>query len=341
MRYGNFLPQGGTIGFVAPSFGAASLPYDARFENTIKIFKNKGYKINEGPNCRLAEGVGKSNTSQKCAKELMDYYQNNDSDVIISVGGGELMCEILPFVDFDLLAKAKPKWFMGYSDNTNFTFLLTTLCDTASIYGYCAGTFGMEKWDKSVEDNFDLLCGKKLKVSGYDKWENEPIDPKEFPLASFNSNQDKVLVKHPDKDIKMSGRLLGGCLDCLANLCGTSFDRVKEFNAKYKDDGIIWFIESCDLNLFSQRRALWNLKNAGWFENVKGFVFGRPRFDYGEAYMGLDQYSAVTGILGCLDVPIIMDADFGHLPPSMPIICGSYANIEATGNDIEIEYRLI
>ena len=47
-------------------------------------------------------------------------------DAIISCGGGELMCEILRYVDFERIAQAKPKWFMGYSDNTNLTFLLTT-----------------------------------------------------------------------------------------------------------------------------------------------------------------------------------------------------------------------
>ena len=29
------------------------------------------------------------------------------------------------------------------------------------------------------------------------------------------------------------------------------------------------FFESCDLNVFSIRRAMWQMDNAGWFENVK------------------------------------------------------------------------
>ncbi len=65
----------------------------------------------------------------------MDYYVKSDNDCLISCGGGELMCEILPYMDFDRLAKADPKWYMGYSDNTNMTYLLATLADTASIYG--------------------------------------------------------------------------------------------------------------------------------------------------------------------------------------------------------------
>ena len=45
------------------------------------------------------------------------------------------MCEILEYVDWNKIKSAEPKWFMGYSDNTNFTFLLNTIADTARIYG--------------------------------------------------------------------------------------------------------------------------------------------------------------------------------------------------------------
>lgn len=54
-------------------------------------------------------------------------YESNVNDVLISCGGGELMCEILPYVDFDRIKAAKPKWYLGYSDNTNFTFYRTRL----------------------------------------------------------------------------------------------------------------------------------------------------------------------------------------------------------------------
>ena len=37
----------------------------------------------------------------------------------------------------------------------------------------------------------------------------------------------------------------------LINLLGTSFDHVREFNERYSDDGIIWFLEACDLNAVS------------------------------------------------------------------------------------------
>ena len=140
MRYPEYLPADGTISFVAPSFGCAMEPYRTCFENACRTFEKLGYRLDPGPNCMAEEGVGISNTPEKCAAELMEYYRKEENDVLISCGGGELMCEVLSHMDFEALKAAKPKWYMGFSDNTNMTFLLATLCDTASIYGPCASS---------------------------------------------------------------------------------------------------------------------------------------------------------------------------------------------------------
>ena len=68
-----------------------------------------------------------------------------------------------------------------------------------------------------------------------------------------------------EEPIEMEGRLIGGCMDILEMYPGTPFDKVKEFNEKYQEDGFIWFLEACDLNIMSIRRSLWQMKHAGWF----------------------------------------------------------------------------
>lgn len=129
-------------------------------------------------------------------------------------------------------------------------------------------------------------------------------------------------------------------MDCLQVLCGTSFDKVEEFNDKYADDGIIFFLEACDLNVMGIRRAIWQMKNAGWFKNVKGFLIGRP-MHFDEGFLGLDQYHAVVDVLAEFNVPIIMDLDIGHLPPQMPIITGAYAKVSSVGNEFKMRYELV
>lgn len=338
MRYPKYLQDGGTIGFVAPSFGCNIEPYRSAFLNAQKKMEGKGYHLKLGPNCYEGSGIGISNTPDQCGEELNDFMTDTESDLVISCGGGELMCEVLPFVDFDSIMQSPPKWYMGFSDNTNLTFLLPTLCDTAAVYGPCAPAFGMEPWHPVLQDTWELLTGRSCKVHGYDKWEKESLKTEENPLEPYHVTEDKVLVKYPDEDIHIKGRIIGGCLDCLDTLVGTRFDKVREFNEKYKDDGIIWFMESCDLNPMGIRRAVWQLREAGWFRHVKGFLIGRP-LCFGENLMGLDQYHAVYDLLKEYQVPVVMDVDLGHLPPSIPVICGSMAEVEVKGNEISMEYR--
>lgn len=337
MRYPKFLQSGGTIGFVAPSFGCATEPYRSAFENALRKWKEKGFGTHLGPNCYADKGIGISNDPQLCAKELVEWYCSQENDVIISCGGGELMCEVIPHIDFAALKQATPKWYMGFSDNTNFTFLSTILLDTAAIYGPCASTFGMEPWHPSVGDAFDVLCGKKDTLNGYPLWEKEGFKDEEHPLLPYNVTEPVIMHSFGGKDVEMEGRLIGGCMDILQMYPGTPYDKVKEFNEKYKEDGIIWFLEACELNIMSIRRCLWQLKEAGWFEHVKGFLIGRP-LCMGEEMFGIDQYRAVTDMLEEYNVPIIMDMDIGHLPPTIPMISGSTAKVTLKDNQITIQY---
>ena len=38
-----------------------------------------------------------------------------------------------------------------------------------------------------------------------------------------------------------------------------------------------------------------------------------------------------------LQVPIVMDADLGHLPPALPFVSGAFADVKA-GKNIRIKY---
>lgn len=340
MRYPKNLPQGGTIGFLAPSFGCAIEPYKTAFFNAQKKWRQQGYQLKFGPNCYANEGVGISNTPEKCGAEVMQMF-SSDADALISCGGGELMCEILSYVDFNRLGEMEPKWFMGYSDNTNLTYLLATLADTASVYGPCAASFGMEPLHESLTDAFGVLTGECRTVKGYGMWEKESLKDEVYPLAPYQLTEPLAIRRfvgrreaEASETLKMTGRLLGGCMDCLVNLSGTRFDKTKEFAEKYKQDGILWFLEACELNVFGIRRAMWQMEEAGWFEHVSGFLIGRPA--NGEPMMNLDAYGAVLEVAGRKQVPVIMDVDLGHMPPMMPLIVGSVAEVTVKENDINI-----
>ena len=352
MRYPDILKSGDTIGFTAPSFGCNIEPYRSAFDHAQEVFRRKGYTLLCGETVYAGDGIGISSTPEKCGKEFTRMYCSEDCDVLLSCGGGELMCEILDFVDFEAIRKAKPKWFMGYSDNTNLTFLLATLCDTASIYGPCAPSFGMAPWHSAIKDAYRLLRGEKSVLEGYPFYETTPEKGPEQPLAPYHCTEPRSLTAYiPEKtisssdkanktangrivrpggagEVSFSGRLIGGCLDILANLCGTKYDRTVAFTEAYQNDGFVWFLEACDLNVFGIRRAIWELQHAGWFEHVKGFLIGRPYVGQ-EKSLGLDHIHAVSDLLEVYRVPILFDVDIGHLPPMMPLITGSLATVSA------------
>lgn len=346
MRYPKDLEKGGTIGFLAPSFGCNMEPYKSAFDHSLEKWREMGYGTLLGPNCYAGEGIGISNTPEKCAAEVMEMFESREADVLISCGGGELMCEILEFVDFQRLSEAEPKWFMGYSDNTNLIYPLVTLCDTAAIYAPCAAAFGMEPWHISIQDTYELLTGQKWEVESYPLWEKESLKDEENPLQPYHVTEPLALkVYHegrliPDPEaagteLAVTGRLLGGCMDCLVNLLGTKYDGTADFCERYREDGILWFLEACDLNVMSIRRAMWQMEQAGWFKYVKGFLFGRAL--NGEPMMGLDAYQAVLAVAAKYQVPVIMDLDIGHVSPSMPLVVGSMTTVTLRGNHVRVE----
>jgi len=339
MRYGKFLVPKDTIGVVAPSFGITIDPYLTRYLDAKQNFINKDYQISEAESIYNLSHA-RSNTAIIRADEFMKMWFDDNIDFIFSAAGGELMCEILPFIDFEKLKNSKPKFFMGYSDNTCLTFLLTTICDIASIYGYNITGFGMENWDISIQESYEIITGKRLNQKSYDKYQIiEPSNEDDNPLSAFNKTEPVDYQTLDNQDVNVTGRLIGGCLDILMLFCGTKFDHVAEFTKKYQDDGIIWYLEACDMNPLMLTRALWQLNQIGWFNGCKAIIFGRPMHDK-EVLFDVTFTEAIKTTLRDLNIPIVMGMDFGHLPPSFTIINGCIATVKVKDHQGTISYEL-
>lgn len=338
MKTPSFLVKNSTIGITAPSFGCTTQPYSSYFKSACRQIEERGYKIKTGKTVFMDDGKGISTDPKIAALELMEFYTSDDTQAIISAGGGEAMCETAAYIDFEALKDAKPKWFMGYSDNTNFIFPLATISGIASVYGPCISGFG-KKWEQGETDAFRILEGTTKKVKGFpmfQKPENDISCPENPASQCHNLTEKKILHYFNCSDsCKMEGMLLGGCLDVLSTLCGTKLDNMKAFNSKA--DSVIWVLESCDANPMEIRRQVWQLKNSGWFEKASGFLVGRPLTSMGKEMMGVNQYNAVTDIIGKLGVPVIMDADIGHIDPAMPLVIGANSRILSEGNEISVE----
>ncbi len=334
MKYPKFLDTNDSIYLVSPSFGCNTEPYKSRLLKSIEHFKEKKFNIIEGKCIYNNQGL-LSQSPKDCGKEILDAYKS-DAKLLLSVGGGEMMMSILPYISFNEIASLEPKWFMGYSDNTNLSFLLPTLADTAAIYGSCAPEFGSESLIKYQLDQIELIKGAKLYFEGYPMYERQSLKSEDNPYATLNLDTNNIIYTYPEELPIMKGRIIGGCIDVVSTLIGTKYDNIKEFNSK--NENVLWFFEACDMNAIEVARRLLQMKYAGWFEKASGFIFGRP---YNDSEMfDNTPFDMLITALKDLGVPIIFNVDIGHVKPQIPVIVGSIATVKATDSSYTIEYEL-
>ena len=316
------------IYLVAPSFGVDTTPYKERMDEALKSLKKLNAKITFGPNVFKAELPYASSTAINRAREIMDAFKS-DSNIIWSVGGGEAECEILEYLDFNEIKNNCNKWFIGYSDNTFLIYTLTTICNVEAIYGPHAPSLYMYPFKYDILDTLEMLKGKKefMGYKSFDLTNSDEILPK------YHFNKRKIITPY-NYSKPFEGILLGGCLDCLTVLCGTKFDNTKNY---IKDKKIIFYLEACELTSISIKRALFQLKNAGWFDNVSGFIIGRS-LNYYDKSFGITPVEAYIDSLKELNVPMLLDVDLGHIAPALPIRSGAKAKISYANNNIKIEY---
>ena len=339
MRFPKNLSKGDIIAVTAVSDGVSDELDVKRFSNGKKNLEEKGYQVIFTDNVFKVADKGRSSDGLTRGKEFNALLDETQVSTIISAKGGNFLNEMLGYVDFEKFAN-NPKWFQGYSDNTGLIHTLTTKYDIASVYAGNFGDFGMEYWHESIENNLSLLEGKKVVQKSFEKYQDGFLD-RVTGLEGYNEDAN-VLLKLDSKTIKngdettFTGRLIGGCLDVLLFLQGTKYDGTLEFINKYKEDGIIWYLESFDISGENLMMFLWQLNEIGWFKYTKGFLFGRPLFY--KDYTDTSYEEAVMYGIGNCDVPVIFDCNFGHKPPRHTIINGAMAKITYRVGKGRIEY---
>lgn len=306
MKIPQYLKKRSTIGIIAPSFGLFDEKHLNKYKSAKEFFMNNGFKIIEAKSV-YSENFLNDTKAVVRAKEFMDMYLDPNIDILLSVCGGEMLLELLEYIDFEMLKKATPKYILGYSDNTNLTFLLTTLCNIESIYGINATAFSLNNL-KYVKDTYELICGNKFEFDSYDLYEDE-FEEFSKPVKYIGS-------------CDIEGLMLGGCLEVLKNICGTKYDKVSEFTKNNKD--IIFYFDVCESNPLQVYQTLWQFKNANWFNNIKGFIFGRT---INNESFGLTYIDAIYRALSDITPNIIINADLGHIHPIMPYINGRICHV--------------
>lgn len=314
MLYPRFLEKNDIIGIIAPSQGVGD--HLASFKKSIKTLEEYGYKIKETASVRNKGMV--STTGEKRSQELDEVITDKNVKMIICASGGDFLLEMLPTINWKNI-KQNPKWIMGYSDPTALLYITTTKLDIATIYGCNAGSFDQTNLHECLKNNLKILSGNILTQKSFDLYQKGWLEESD----GYNLTE-PVYWEDLNGEVNIQGRIIGGCLDCLKDIIGTPYDYTKKFIEKYKDDGFIWYFDVCELSVEEFYRTLFQMKEAGWFEYIKGVVVGRvavPRCFYKD----FSYQDALKKIFP--NIPLIFNADIGHVPPKMTIINGSIAKV--------------
>ena len=184
----------------------------------------------------------------------------------------------------------------------------------------------MEKFEDDLKNNLEIIKGNIIDQNNFKFYEEESLERK-TGLEGYNLTEPVIWKVFEQKEANFKGRIIGGCFDNIAELCGTKYDGGAEFVKRYKSDGIIWYFDNCEMSYESVLRTLWKFSELGYFENTNGIIFGR--FGVQSTSLGYTMETLIKdSVLSKMNIPIIYDADISHKGPTMTIINGSIANVK-------------
>lgn len=227
---------GASVSIIAP----ASFALPERAERGIQALRNLQFTPRIA---RHALGHGPLYFAGIPARRLADLhaaFTSKSTRIVASLRGGYGSNYLLKRLDFRLIAR-NPKPFFAYSDLTGVQLLLLDRIGLPAFHG------------PMVAADFDSENGIHL-ASFHAALAGEPY--------SVGAAEGMRTLKRGTA----RGTLYGGCLSILAALVGTPFEPQTE--------GKILFLEDTGVKPYQVDRLLWQLRQAGKFNRVRGIVFG-------------------------------------------------------------------
>ncbi len=307
--FGRPLPDGGTIGVCAPSG-----PYFNKSDvlRPVEWWETKGYRV------KLLDGVWSKDDyvagdPEQRAADLNALFADPEVDVIQVLWGGTGAMQVLPFLDYDLIA-ANPKALMGYSDITNLHIALRQETGLATFHGPGLGSMGIPD---RTSFTWDSALGAFTK-GGVGPVPPDPDDPYVRAIAPG----------------KATAPVVGGNLFTLVHLIGTRWDPAFE--------GAILFLEEVDEPPYVIEVHLRQLEMAGKLAGVKGVVVGEmKRCDWSEERPEAPRTRSLEDVLEMclvrLGVPVLYKLPLGHGKHLATIPLGVTGTIDADARTFSID----
>lgn len=271
------------------SIVAASSPFDRGRFDAGLALIEARYRTRFAPELFAREGYLAGNDDTRLAF-LQDALADRETSAIVAARGGYGATRLLPRLDVAAVRRAN-KWLVGFSDVTAL-HALWTRAGVCSIHGPMVGS--LADATQAVRDAWFALL------------ERAPA-PALRGLECLRPGRAR-------------GRLLGGNLTVLAALVGTP----------YMPDlrGAVLLLEDVTERPYRLDRTLTTLLQAGALEGVGGALLGQ----FAQCEPGPDGTTALSVLaerLGTLDIPILANAPFGHVPDNVPMLLGGEVELDA------------
>ena len=330
MRYPAPLRPGDTIGVTAPSSGVED-ELRPRLDFCVEHLRRLGYQVRVG-DCMDGTGLLSAPAADRAA-ELTEMLLDPQVRAVVPPWGGELAIDLLPLLDFERLAAAEPTWVVGYSDTSTVLTPLTLLTGVATLHGAnlmdtpFAPPEGLAHWVDVATAPAGATVTQTAATHRQESWPDFRTEPEVASMQLTVPAGWQVLGDA--RDVRATGRLLGGCLDTMSMLPGTPYGDVEAFADRHAPEGLLVYLEVSDAPAAEASRMLHHLRYAGWFDRATGVLVGRTP---APATVGFSQVDALHHALGDLPVPVVFDVDVGHVPPQMTLVNGALATMELIGS---------
>lgn len=323
------LKIGDEIRVIAPSRSMKILK-----EDTINIAKSRletlGFKVSFGNKV-----MNSINDNYKCASiedrvsDLHDAFSDKNVKAILTVIGGYNVNQILDEIDYNLI-KNNPKILCGFSDITALTNAIYTKTGLVTYSGVHFSSFGMKYGFEYSLEYFKKIFLKNdwIEIKSSKEWSND---------SWFSNQEDRIFERNEGMQIisegQAEGKIIGGNLCTLNLLQGTEYmPNIDNSILFIEDDGLVGkeFIREFDRDL----QSLLHTVKGG---KIKGIVIGRAE------KVSEMNYSKWVNILETKkqleNIPIIIDANFGHTTPIFTFPIGGCAKLVAKNNTINLEIK--
>ncbi len=225
-----------------------------------------------------------SGFAQERAKSLMDFYQDDEIKEIFDISGGDIANEILPYLDYDVIA-GSDKRFWGYSD------LTTVLNAVYAKTGRQTVLYQIRNLINSDSENQLARFRKSMLEDASDLFD-----------FSFDFIQKE----------EMSGIVAGGNIRCLLKLAGTEY---------WPDmTGKILLLEAYGGEVPQMVTYLNQLSQIGVFRQINGILLGT--FTKMEEKMCRPQIGELVKRYAGEEIPIACTAQVGHGADARAVIIG-------------------